>query len=321
MWFDFRNPEFAGVAMADRYQAALEMVDWAERLGFLSVGLFEHHGSDDGYLPSPLVFAAAIAGRTSQIGIAVTMVAPFHDPLLVAEEAAVVDLISGGRLDVTFVNGYVASEFEMFGRSRKDRPALTTEMAKTVRAAWKGEPFEFRGRTVRTTPQPFRPGGPNINLGGSSHAAARRAARLGDSFRASPAPGVWDSYRDECLKIGKPDPGPDPMPTTNYFYLTNDPDGAWEQIAPFALHETNAYGVTMAEAGTGDTGGFKPFESADELRATGQYRVITPKEMIAEAKAGGDFHLLLFHPMMGGLPPALEWESLKLFETEVLPNL
>jgi alkanesulfonate monooxygenase SsuD/methylene tetrahydromethanopterin reductase-like flavin-dependent oxidoreductase (luciferase family) len=194
-------------------------------------------------------------------------------------------------------------------------------MVETVRAAWKGEPFEYRGRTVRTTPQPFRPGGPKIHLGGSSHPAARRAARIADGFRASPAPGVWDSYRDELQKLGKPDPGPDPMPNTNFFHVTNDPDGAWEQIAPYALHETNAYGVTMAEAGTGDTGGYKAFESADELRATGQYRMVTPKDLVAEVKAAGDYALLLFHPMMGGIPPAMAWESLRLFEQEVLPNI
>ena len=319
--FDFRNPEFAGVTMAERYQAALEMVDWGERLGFVSVGLFEHHGSDDGYLPSPLVFAAAIAARTTNIGISVTMVAPFHNPLLIAEEAAVVDLISNGRLDLTFVNGYVASEFEMFGLDRKDRPKLTTELVETVRAAWKGEPFEYRGRTVRTTPQPLRPGGPNIYLGGSSHGAARRAARLGDGFRASPAPGVWDTYREEMQKLGKPDPGPDPMPNTDVWYLTHDPDAAWEKVAPYALHESNAYGATMAEAGTGDTGGYKVFKSADELRASGQYRMITPEQMVEETKAQGDFALLMFHPMVGGLPPALAWESLHLFENEVLPKL
>jgi alkanesulfonate monooxygenase SsuD/methylene tetrahydromethanopterin reductase-like flavin-dependent oxidoreductase (luciferase family) len=59
--FDFRNPDFAGTTMAERYEAALDMAEWADRLGFVIIVLSEHHGSDDGYLPSPLVMAAAIA--------------------------------------------------------------------------------------------------------------------------------------------------------------------------------------------------------------------------------------------------------------------
>src|SRR5438067_245360 len=120
--FDFRNPSFAGTTMASRYQAALEMTEWAERLGFLSVGLSEHHGSEDGYLPSPLPLAAAMAARTSRIAIGVNaMVASFHDPLRLAEDVAVVDLISNGRFMLTVTNGYVGYEFEMFDRPIGER--------------------------------------------------------------------------------------------------------------------------------------------------------------------------------------------------------
>src|SRR5689334_17954628 len=118
--FDFRNPDFSGVTMAERFQAALEMTEWAEGLGFLSVGLSEHHGSEDGYLPSPLPWAAAIAARTKTIGIGINaVVASFYDPLRLAEDAAIVDLISNGRFMLTVTNGYVASEFDMFDRSLK----------------------------------------------------------------------------------------------------------------------------------------------------------------------------------------------------------
>ena len=117
MRFDLRNPEFAGVSIAERYAAALEMVEFAERNGFIMIILSEHHGSPDGYLPSALPFAAAVAARTKNPRILVAaLVSSFHDPLKAAEDVAVVDAISGGRLDVVIANGYALHEFDMFDR-------------------------------------------------------------------------------------------------------------------------------------------------------------------------------------------------------------
>jgi alkanesulfonate monooxygenase SsuD/methylene tetrahydromethanopterin reductase-like flavin-dependent oxidoreductase (luciferase family) len=319
--FDFRNPAFAETTMAERYRAALDMTDWAERLGFLFVGLSEHHGVDDGYLPSALTMAAAMAGRTSTIRIGVTaIVAALHDPLRLAEEAAVVDLLSEGRLDLTLANGYVASEFDMFDRSLRERAKRTTEAVETLRKAWTGEPFDFRGRTVRVTPAPYQPGGPRISLGGSTEPAARRAARIADGFIPS-MPGVWDHYRDERQKLGEPDPGPWPGSGPTFVHVAADPERAWARIGPYAVYESNAYGASMAAAGLLETGGFRPVDSVDELRTTGQYQVVSPDDLVAELTAQGPFAFVLFHPMMGGIPPELAWESLELFESEVLPRL
>jgi alkanesulfonate monooxygenase SsuD/methylene tetrahydromethanopterin reductase-like flavin-dependent oxidoreductase (luciferase family) len=319
--FDFRNPPHAGTTMAERYAAALDMTEWADRHGFVIAVLSEHHGCDDGYLPSPLPMAAAIAARTRNIRIQIAaLVASFHDPLRLAEDAAVVDLISGGRLDLVVTNGYVGSEFTMFDKSLGERAKRTTETVKVLREAWQGKPFEFRGRTVRVTPQPFQPNGPSITMGGSTEPAARRAARLGDGFMPS-TPELWEHYRDECVKLGKADPGPYLGGDTSFFHLATDVDKGWKQIAPFAMHEVNAYGEWMAEAGVGADGGYEPVTDADTLRGTGQYRVITPDELVAELHAKGPYGFALFHPLMGGIPPEIGWESLRLFETEVLPRL
>ena len=172
--FDLRDPGFSGVPLADRYAAALDMAAWADRTGFVSLTLSEHHGSPDGYLPSPLPMAAAVAARTERISIQVAaMVAAFHDPLRLAEDAAVVDLLSGGRLELVIANGYVADEFAMFGVPMEERVARTTEAIEVLRRAWTGAPFEHRGRTVRVTPSPARPRGPKLAMGGSSEAAAQ----------------------------------------------------------------------------------------------------------------------------------------------------
>lgn len=317
--FDFRNPAFADASMADRFTAALDMAEWADRLGFASIVLSEHHGSDDGYLPAPLPLAAAVAARTRDIAVTISAIpAPLHDPVRLAEEIAVVDLISRGRVSAVLVNGYVQDEFDMAGVTTKDRVRLTTETVRTLREAWTGKPFEFRGRSVRVTPTPFREGGPSIVLGGSVEAAARRAARIADGFMPS-NPQIWEFYRDELARLGKPDPGPYFGTGTAFVHLSDDPERDWARILPFAMHEANAYGTNMAAAGTEGIGGYSTEHDADRLRESGQYRVVTPEDFVAELAAAGPYGFALFHPMMGGIPPELAWESLRLFETRVLP--
>jgi hypothetical protein len=313
--FDLRNPSFAGVDLADRYAAMLDMCAWADERGALFVGLSEHHGAEDGYLPSPLVMAAAIAARTSNVRIGINaLIAPFHDPLRLAEDAAVVDQISGGRLDLTIAGGYVADEFAMFGVSLSERPARVRETVATLRAAWTGEPFEHRGRTARVTPTPAQPGGPKLVLGGTSEAAARRAARIGDGFIPS-EPACWEFYRDECVQLGKPDPGPGITGHGDVVVLAEDPEAMWPVLGPHFLHESNAYGALQAAAEVAAI--YHQVTDLDELRALGQYRILTPDEYAKEL-AGMDFPFAAFHPMVGGIPPELAWQHLHLFEEAFL---
>jgi alkanesulfonate monooxygenase SsuD/methylene tetrahydromethanopterin reductase-like flavin-dependent oxidoreductase (luciferase family) len=316
--FDFRNPRFAGVSMADRYAAALDMAEWADRLGCVSITVSEHHGSADGYLPSPLPMLAAMAARTTSVNLMVAaVIVPFYDPLRLAEDLLVLDNLSKGRVNVILAGGYVRDEFDMFGVPISERAKRVTEAVETLRAAFAGDRFEFRGREVQVTPSAYREGGPSLILGGSSDAAARRAARIADGFIPS-IPDVWDAYRDEMLKLGKPDPGPNPIPTPRTIALAADADAGWEAHSPFFLHETNAYGAWLA---ANDGGGpYGEVHDADVLRAGGDYAVLTPEEMLGELKQA-PFPFAMFHPMCGGIPPELAWSSLRLFESEVLNAL
>lgn len=317
--FDLRNPAFAGVEGVDRYAAALDMAAWADERGFMLVSLSEHHGSPDGYLPSPLPMAAAIAARTQDIAIYVAaIVASFHDPLRLAEDAAVVDLVARGRMRLVIANGYVADEFAMFDVPLSERARRTTETVITLQQAWTGEPFEFRGRIVQVTPAPFTHGGPELVLGGSSDAAARRAARLGVGYQPSGAES-WPVFRSACVALGRPDPGEHLGGTSAVTIVAADPDAAWAGIAPYALHEANAYGDWAAAAGAAT--GYTVAEDADELRASGQYNVVTPDELVADLTAKGPFAFTLLHPMLGGVPPEVAWEGLRLLDAEVLPRL
>lgn len=317
--YDFRRPDFARSSSADLAAAALDQCEYADRNGFTSITLSEHHGSPDGYMPSPLVVAGAVAARTRQARIMIAaLIAPLHDPVRLAEDMAMVDVLSNGRLIAVLAAGYVASEFATFGRELKDRGRLLDEAVEVAKQAWTGEPFEYRGRTVRVTPRPVQQPRPPIFLGGSTRAAARRAARIADYLVPS-TPDVFDMYREELVRLGKPDCGP-MMPSAGMFvHVAEDPDADWKRIAPHALHETNAYGRWLAEGGL--AGPYAQFTNADDLRASGQYQILRPEELVERLKALGPMASVTLHPLVGGLDPEVGWKSLRLVAEKVIPAL
>jgi alkanesulfonate monooxygenase SsuD/methylene tetrahydromethanopterin reductase-like flavin-dependent oxidoreductase (luciferase family) len=317
--YDLRAPSFGNASHAQLYRTALDQCAWADEQGFFSVTLSEHHGSPDGYLPSPRVLAAAVAARTRKLRILIAaLIAPLHDPIALAEDLAVLDLLSDGRVTPLLSGGYVASEFEGFGKKLGDRKAYMDEIVDVLTRAWTGEPFEYRGRRVRVTPCPKRRPRPPVWMGGSSVAAARRAARCADYFIPS-QPEYFEIFRQERLALGKPDPGPPPHQSDIFVYVADDPDATWEEIAPYLLHETNAYGRWVAEAGTASP--YDIFDNTDDLRASGRYPIFTPDELIEKARGMGPLEPVLLHPLAGGMDPDLSWESLRLVETRVLPAL
>ncbi len=315
--YDMRAPGF-GTPAATLYGAALEQCAWADAQGLDRIQLSEHHGADDGYLPSPLVMAAAIAGCTRRLRLQIAaVILPLHDPLRIAEDIAVLDLVSGGRVEVVVGAGYVPTEFAMFERRLEDRPALVEEGVEVLKSAFTGEPFAYRGRRVRVRPRPVQRPRPPILLGGSSKAAARRAARIADGFVPA-LPHFYKDYLAELERLGKPAvPGGRAGPM--FLHVSEDPDKTWARIAPHALHEVNSYGRWLH--GTGTAGPFQPTEDADGLRTSRTYRVVTPDECVALAEKLGPTGALMLHPLMGGMPPELGWESLELFAAKVLPRI
>lgn len=315
--FDFRNPAMANTTPAERYAAALDMVEWADKLGCVNVAISEHHGSPDGYLPSPLPMVAAMAARTTNVRFMVAaLIAPFYDTIRLAEDLVVLDHLTKGRLDLIVAGGYVRGEFEMYGVPPNERATRVNETVAALRGAFSGEPFEFQGRTVHITPGPYSPNGPGILLGGSSEKAARRAARIADGFIPS-VPEVWEFYRDEVQQLGRPDPGPSAIGLeARVVALAEDVERGWAEMGPYFLHETNAYGTWQAQEGIASP--YRPAKDVDELRGRTTYAVQTPAQFAAELEET-PFPFVLFHPLCGGMPVDLAWSSLRLFEHEVMP--
>ncbi|MGH3629774.1 MAG: LLM class flavin-dependent oxidoreductase, partial [Sciscionella sp.] len=170
LYFDLRVPPGSGLDPARVHAHTLEMCEEAERAGLDSVWISEHHGFDDGYLPQPLTFAAAIAARTRTVRIGTALiVAPLHSTVEIAEQAAVVDLISDGRLDLGLGAGYRRAEFELFDAEHAARFATLARQVPELRQLWTGE---------RVTPRPVQSPIP-IWLGSGSERGARRAGALG----------------------------------------------------------------------------------------------------------------------------------------------
>ena len=134
LYFDLRNPAPWARPWPEVYGRALDLVVEAERLGAASVWFSEHHLFADGYLPQPLTFAAAAAARTSRVRIGTAvLIAALRPAALVAEEAAVIDQISGGRLELGIGAGYSVPEYELYGADITKRYGLTDAAVAEIR--------------------------------------------------------------------------------------------------------------------------------------------------------------------------------------------
>ena len=317
--FDMRAPDI-GVTPSVLYPASVDMSEWADRLGFETVYLAEHHGADDGYCPSPIVQAAAIAARTTRMRIHFSaLIAVLHNPLRLAEDLAVLDLLSGGRIEMTLGIGYRPHEYEMMGVEKSKRVALLEEIIHVLDLAWTGEPFEFRGRTVLVRPTPVQRPRPPVYIGGSTEASAYRAARLGDNYFPAGA-GLLEVYQAERRRLGLPVPAPPPGPGPLFVFVTEDPERDWPIVAPHVMYTSNSNAEWAKERGSGSTP-YPPVSSIEDLQASPQFAVVTPDQCIALAERMGNDSELTFQPLMGALDPAIGWPSLELFESAVLPRL
>lgn len=315
--FDLRVPDWSPTTVAAQYAAALDMAEWADAQAVDTLVFSEHHGVDDGYLPSPIVLAAACAGRTSKVGLMISaLLVPLHDPVQMAEDLAVLQLVSGGRLAVTAGAGYRPEESAMFGVDFDHRGQDVEDKLELVLRAWAGDEIEWDGWTGRVTPSPQAP--PFLMVGGSSKAAARRAATLGVPFQpADHVPDLAEHYDRICREQGTTGfVAQPPVGGPLTLYISEDPERAWDRLGPHLLHDTQGYAAWQPP--NVRSAMHRDVETVDDLRAADLFTVATPDEAVALAS---EAEVVLLHPLCGGIPAALGWETLRHWEQTVLPAL
>ena len=325
--FDMRRPTWADVALPELYAAALDICQWADEHGFQAVSLGEHHTTDDSYLTSPIMMASAIAARTRKLQLRMIILAPFYNPVRLTEDLHVLEAISNGRALPVISAGYRPAEFDMYGLRLEDRLNTVIETINFIKTAGEYKPFSYRGRQIDLVSPVVTPP-PRVLAGASYPKVIKKLAHsLADGCR----PGEVDLYhhfREERLKIGKPDPGPGPGkygPT--FLYVTHEPERMWPIIAPHIIHWVQSYAQyaeQRAQRG-GDklkiNHNYKPAATVDELRANPNYQIVTPEQCLELVKSYGPDDVLRLAPLAGGLSPKLAWDNINLFEREVLPHL
>lgn len=240
-------PEF-GVTPQQVYAEALDQIQRADELGLHQVWLTEHHFMDDAYCPSPMIAAAAIAGRTKRIRIGQGVVLlPFYGhPLKLAEDSAVLDVLSAGRFELGVGRGYRPHEFTGFGLNQKRRRSMTEEGIEIIRRAWTGEQFSFTGRhyevkDARLTPLPVQKPHPPFWLGAGTPSARRRVAEQGHPLLVSLITNLEETkaefgdYTQALWDFGR-DRAQFPRALIREFYVAEDFHQAWEEVKPYFLY-------------------------------------------------------------------------------------
>jgi alkanesulfonate monooxygenase SsuD/methylene tetrahydromethanopterin reductase-like flavin-dependent oxidoreductase (luciferase family) len=319
--FNLVQPGVEPNEMSERYRAMLDMVELMDRSGFSMISLEEHHGAPDGWSPAPLATAGLIFGRARNLGITISAIlVPLHDPLRLAEDIAVLDLASGGRLIVVAGIGYRPSEYVMHRKDWDTRGQLFDEALDAMLAAWTGEPFEYHGETVQVTPRPVTQPHPTLLIGGTSRISARRAARYGlPFFPAANLPELEAYYYERCAAEGKEGFCMMPPVDTTMVFVAEDPDKAWAELGGYLFHES----LTYANWQTPDikSAVHSHATSVEELRAEKMYQIMSPEECIEHATRGGGDAAVMIHPLCGGMPIDRGWECVNLVVERVLPAL
>jgi len=228
--FDLRNPKQWHRPWRDVYAATLDLIVEAERLGIDIIKIAEHHQFDDGYMPQPLTFLAAVAARTSRIRISTgILTTPLHSAVEIAEQAAVVDGLSGGRLELGLGIGYRLPEYELYGIDFERRFALFRERIQQLRSIW-------RERT--TTPAPVQSEIP-LWAGVQGPKTSRVAGQLGMGLLYLPDDN-WEHYLQGLDEGGY---GRNVARLAGSFQamLSTNPDAVFDEFAPFIEHNRFSY--------------------------------------------------------------------------------
>jgi alkanesulfonate monooxygenase SsuD/methylene tetrahydromethanopterin reductase-like flavin-dependent oxidoreductase (luciferase family) len=308
---DLRNPPGWRREWSSHVERFLDRVVESERLGLDSVWLAEHHLFEDGYVGQPLVVAAAIAARTSRlrIGTAV-LIAPLRQAIDIAEQSALVDLISGGRLELGLGAGYRPSEFAAFNVDRDHRFELLERRAREIREVWQ-----------TTNPPPVQQRVP-IWIGGRGPRSARIAGRLGEGLLWLD-PGLLPHYREALAAHGHSQARARLGGIAN-LVLADDPDAAWARIAPHLEYQRSSYRRGRGSDHRIDAGSEAPLRHPGEIPLPPKFDVVTPDEAGLMLRSWLDplpVEHVFFWDSIAGMPDDLIDRHIELLATRLRPIL
>jgi len=329
----FRNPEWARAPWEELYRTHLDLIVDSERLGFDNAWLTEHHFVDDGYSPSLLPIAAAVAARTTRIRIGTfLLLLPLHNPVRVAEDSATVDLISDGRFDLGVGLGYRLAEFNDQGIPVAQRAGRMQEGLTIVRRLLSGESVSFDGtyntlHNVRISPPARQRPHPPIWVGGTAPKAIERAARMGFHF-LSGGPGSAAVY-DTALREHGRDPQDFHVAATMPTYVAPTREQAW-QIAVEPLHYmASGYAQWTSEANGAGTSAVE-VPSVDEIMRRqemdffGEPALVgTPQDVIDQIeqyRSRSRLTHLVGAMALPGMAPDQIRSGMELFARDVIPH-
>jgi probable F420-dependent oxidoreductase len=318
--------------LAEIYRECVEYGVLAEQAGLDSMWTSEHHFVDDGYMPSQLPVLAAIAARTERIRLGTgVLLAPLFDPVHLAEDAATVDLLSGGRLILGVGLGWRQEEFDGFGIDMRSRPSRIEGLIATLRQAWgdglttgDGKRYTYPGLNV--TPKPVRGAATPIWIGGGGEPAVRRVARVADGYLGSGASPAALAERvawihDEATTVGR-DPAEIEIGVHRVVFAWRDGD-AWSRVAEAARYMNWKYGDMGKATGSLVRGLPGPDDAPSPEDVRSRTIVGTPEQVAEQIRAYaptlGERGLFVFRGHLPGLDPAVQREAFDLLVNEVVP--
>ena len=328
LWYDFRNPAQWRQPWPTVYGELLDQITWAESAGFDSVWLSEHHITDDGYMPSVFTMLAAISAQTTnlRLGTAVCL-APLHHPVRLAEDVAVVDVLSNGRVELGLAPGYRQAEFDLMDVPKSQRGLRTDETIEILRQAWTGRPFTHAGETfqledVVVQPTPVQGADLPIHIGGSSQAAANRAGAYHCNFLPDVGTGreLHDSYRAALVEAGRT-PAEFEITINGCVYVSHDVEEAQRLVHRALEYMYERYMAWEVESGDAPAAASDPLDDSllESLCIVG-----TPEQVadqLLELRTRLEPDRAIFWGRLPGIPIEDANRSLQLFADEVMPVL
>lgn len=325
--YDFSNPPEWRVDPTVLYARQLEQMAWAEQIGIDGVWFSEHHFWDDDYLPSPIPLMAAAAARTSRVTIGSSVLLPsFRHPVQQAEDLALIDIISGGRLELALGLGWAEREFATFGVDPATRVGRFNETIEVIRRAWSEGEMTFKGKHFDIAPIDVRPKPvqrpPRIWAGASAPQGGRRIGRSGLSL-AWMEPDVYEAYLEGRRESGL-STNPSDCAVNGYLWMfvCDDPDALWPVINTF--YEYNVARYSFGGKVTGKDPRLATVHTRRDAMEQTNFFLVSAEEAIAEMTRRANLvpiEKFVVPANIGGAPVELCNRHVELLATVVAPAL